>query len=782
MKRNILYWFAITLLWVSGSTVAQVFSIEDIRIEGLQRVSAGSVFSAIPVQVGDLADETIIQDSIRGLFRTGFFNDIAVYRDGGVLVIQISERPAISEINLEGNKVIKDEDLLGSLRENGLSEGQIFKPATLDGLSRALEREYVSQGHYGAEIETELRELPRNRVAIDISVDEGKKAKIKKINIVGNEVIRDKTLLDLFELGTTGWLSWFDGKDKYAREKLSGDLETLESYYLDRGYIQFAIDSTQVSVSPDKLSVYITVNISEGEVYQIDEIGLLGELIVEESQLRNLILFEKGDTFAQALVTRTKEFITTRLGNEGYTFTEVEEIIDIDEESKTVDLAFFVDPKKRAYVRRVEFRGNTRTEDEVLRREMRQMESSVASNQLVEFGKIRLNRLGFFKEVESETIPVPGTSDQVDVIYTVEEQTSGSISASIGFAQDTGAIIGLNLQENNFLGTGNRVGIGINRSRFQESLNLSYTDPYFTPDGVSAGYSVFARRTDFGELRVATFSTNVIGANLNFSYPLSEVSRLSFGVGYENLSVEIGNLASDEISEFANDGDVFDQLKIQGGWQRSTLNRGIFATRGSQHLVNFEVAVPGSDAAYYKIGYNGQKFVPLTRSFTAKFSTELGFGESLDSGRRLPFFENYFAGGFGSVRGFERNTLGPRESPATATDANGNTTILDFADPIGGNVLITGSAELLIPLPFVPDQRSVQATLFLDAGNVFDTNCGPRQALCHAPDFGQLRYSYGVGVTWLSGFGPLSFAVGRGENSEPGEEKEFFQFSLGQTF
>ena len=781
------------LFFLPSISFAQVFSIEDLRIEGLQRVSAGSVFAAVPVQVGDLADESVIQDTIRSLFKTGFFDDIAVFRDGNVLVIQVSERPAISEINLEGNKVIKDEDLLRSLRDNGLSEGQIFKPATLDGLSKSLSREYVSQGHYGSVIETEIRELPRNRIAIDINVDEGKKAKIKEINLVGNEAYSSKKLMDLFESSTSGWFTWITGKDKYSREKLSGDLESLESYYLDRGYLQFRIDSTQVSVSPDKLSVYITVNLDEGDVYTVGEAGLLGDLILPEEQLTPFILLKEGQTFSQALVTSTKEIITTRLSNEGYTFAEVNEIIDIDEDNKTANLTFFVDPQQRTYVRRIEFRGNTRTEGEVLRREMRQVESSVASNQLIEFGKLRLDRLGFFKEVESETVPVAGTSDQVDVIYTVEEQNSGSISASLGYAQNTGAIIGFNLQENNFLGTGNSVGIGINRSRFQESLNLSYTDPYFTEDGVSAGYSVFARNTDFGNFQVASYTTDVLGLRVNYGYPLSEVSRISFGFGYENMKVDVGDRASDEIENFAPEDSTFNQFKVQVGWSRSTLNRGIFATRGTQQSLLLDSAIPGSDAPFLKVSYNGQRFLPIYGPWIMRFSTELGWGQSLDSGRRLPFFENYYAGGFGSIRGFEQNTLGPRESPAFTVDELGDIRPLDDADPIGGNVLVTGSAELILPLPFLPDQRSVRATLFMDAGNVFDTDCGARQNFCYKPDVGELRYSYGVSVTWLSGFGPMSFALGQTANGQDefidddgfqirGEEREFFQFSLGQTF
>ena len=795
------------LVALGGAAGAQAYSfqIADLRVEGLQRVSAGSVFAAVPVRVGDRADPVVIQNSIRALFRTGFFDDIAVYRDGDVLVMQLSERPAISEINLEGNKVIKDEDLLKSLRENGLAEGQIFKPATLDGMSKALSREYVSQGLYGATLETEIRELPRNRIAIDITIDEGKKAKVKAINLVGNQKFSDAELLDLFESRTSGRFTWLTGKDRYAREKLAGDLETLESHYLDRGYIRFNIDSTQVSVSPDKRAVYITVNVTEGEVYRFGEIDLLGELVIPERALRRYVLVREGQDFSQARVSATVEIITERLGNEGYSFAEVREILDIDDEAGTVNTVFFIDPQKRTYVRRIEFRGNTRTAGEVLRRELRQFESSVASDQLIDFGKVRLDRLGFFKEVESEVVPVPGTSDQVDVIYTVEEQPSGSVSACIGFTQNRGAILGLSLQENNFLGSGNRVGISVQRSTYRESLSLSYTDPYFTEDGISAGYSLFARNTDFEELDVATYSTDARGFDVSYSYPTSEISRLSFSFGYENIDVEVGRIASDEIEEFVRGGRSFDQLKLSGGWGRSTLNRGVFATRGSRQRLNLEAALPGSDAPYVKVRYDGRKLVHLTGPWTMRFTTELGWGQSLDSGKRLPFFENYYAGGFGSVRGFESNTLGPRESPAQRcpeseggsppfaslwreADLSGGCQLRDDADPIGGNVLISGSAELLLPLPFLPDQRSVQATAFVDAGNVFDTDCGPRQVFCFKPSFDELRYSYGVGLTWLSGFGPLSFALGRGQNGRSGgtlvepERTEFFQFSLGQTF
>jgi outer membrane protein insertion porin family len=779
--------FLSLVLLCPALALAQTFTIEDLRVEGLQRVSAGSVFAAVPVRVGDQADETAIQETIRSLFRTGFFNDIAVYRDANVLVIEVSERPAVSEINLEGNKVLKDEDLLDSLRDTGLSEGQIFRPATLDSLGKELSRVYVSQGHYGAEIETEVRELPRNRVAIDITIGEGKQARIKEINIVGNETFEEEELLDLFESGVPKWFPWFSSIDKYSREKLTGDIETLESHYLDLGYLRFNIDSTQVSVSPDKLSVFVTINISEGDLYTVSNVNLLGDMVIPEPLIRIRTFVREGQNFSQALITASKDAISNRLNNEGYAFAEVSEILDINDEEKTVDVTFFIDPQMRTYVRRIEYRGNTRTQGEVLRREMRQMESAVASTQLIDSGKVRLDRLGFFSSVESETVPVPGTNDEVDVIYTVEEQPSGSISASIGYAGYAGAILGLNLQENNFLGSGNQVSLGINQSRYQKSLNISFLDPYFTEDGVSAGYSVYYRETDYGELRIARYSNDIAGLRVNYGYPLSEISRLQFGFGYEQLKLGFGNFASDEIKDFVDTGGRFNQYKLSAGWSRVTLNRGIFADRGSSQSLSLDLSLPGSDAPYIKTNFNAQKYLPVG-PLTMRFATNLGIGQSLDSDRRLPFFENYYAGGFGTVRGFERSTLGPRESAAFRITDDGEVQPLSGSYPIGGNTLIIGTAEVLIPTPFLPDPDSLRATAFIDAGNVFDTDCGPRQPYCYPPNISELRYSYGLSATWLSSFGPMSFSIGRSENGETGtpnvrdEESEFFQFTLGQTF
>ena len=767
-----------------ASTVhAEVFQVDDIRIEGLQRVSAGTVFAALPISVGDLVDDPLVREATRSLFRTGYFADVIMARENGVLVIGLAERPAVTEINLEGNKAIETDQLLDALRDNGLAEGQIFRQVILEGMVQELQRQYVSQGRYGALVKTEVKQLPRNRVAINIDIDEGDVAKIRHINIVGNNDFSEEVLLDEFEQNTTGWLSWISSNDKYAREKLSGDLETLETWYLDRGYLKFAVQSTQVSISPNKESVYITINIDEGDVYTVGKVELSGELMIPEVQVRMMILMREGMTFSQTLMTTSSEYITRRLGNEGYTFAEVEGFPEVDEEEKTAKITFVVTPGMRAYVRRVEFRGNTKTADTVLRREMRQMEGSSANNALIEHSKVRLERLGYFKEVQVENVPVAGTNDQLDVIYSVEEQPSGSVGASVGFAQGTGLILGANLSENNFLGTGKQIGVGINKSTYQSSLNFSYTEPYYTIDGVSVGYSIYARETDYGDFNISSFSTNTYGASVNWSYPISDIQRIGFGFGYENLDVSTGTFDSVEISDFVNEnGNLFDIVTFNANWVKSTLNRGIFATRGASQRFGLALALPGSGLEYYKMTYNGEYLRGLYGPLTLKLRADLGYGESYGDTTTMPFFKNFYGGGFGSVRGFKKNTLGPQDTPCNLANPPCATQYVDDPDPIGGNVQIEFGADVIFPLPFLKDQRSVQASFFFDAGNIFNTKCGESQVNCFRPDVGELRYSVGLGATWLSGFGPITFSLGKPLNGSDFDETEVFQFSLGNQF
>ena len=761
----------------SAGVHADEFQVLDIRIEGLQRVSAGTVFAALPISVGDTADDMAVREATRSLFRTGYFADVIMARENGILVVGLIERPAVTEINIDGNKAIETDQLMDALRENGLAEGQIFRQVILEGMSQELQRQYVSQGRYGALVQTEVKQLPRNRVAVNIDIDEGDVAKIRHINIVGNSNFAEPVLLEQFEQNKTGWLSWITSDDKYSREKLSGDLETLESWYLDRGYLKFQVLSTQVSVSPNKESVFITINVSEGDVYTISEIELAGDLIIPEAQARMLVLLREGVTFSQALMTASSDYLTRRLGNEGYTFAEVEGYPQVDEDAKTATVTFLIKPGMRAYVRRIDFRGNTVTADSVLRREMRQMEGGSANNALIEMSKVRLERVGFFKEVSVENIPVAGTNDQIDVVYTVEEQPSGSVGANVGYSQGYGLMLGANLTENNFFGTGKQVGVGINKSAYQSSLNFSYSEPYFTIDGVSAGYSIYARETDYGELSLQPFSQNTKGASVNWSYPVSEIQRIGFGFTYEHLELNLGDYqTSPVIEEFvAANGDWFRSVNFNVNWVKSTLNRGIFATRGTSQRLSADVSMPGSGLEYFKLTYKASHLRGLTKDFTLKLKADLGYGESFGDTSQMPFFKNFYAGGLGSVRGYEKYSLGPQNSQF---QSNSNSR----ARPVGGNVQVVLGAEVIFPLPFIKDQRSVQSALFFDAGNVFNTKCGGFEVNCFSPEEGELRYSVGLGATWLSGFGPITFSVAKPLNSDETDQTEVFQFSLGNQF
>ncbi len=824
MRLRLLF---ISLLLLPTLAFAESFRVNDIRLEGLQRVSAGTVFASLPIEIGETVDSVDIRQATRALFKTGFFADIQIGRDGGVLVVAIKERPAISEIVIGGNKAIKTEDLMVGLTDNGLSAGQLLKRATLEGLTQELGRQYVAQGRYSASVEAVVVDLPLNQVRIEINVDEGSVAAIRHLNIVGNSLFSDAELLDLFELQTTGWLSWITSNDRYSKEKLTGDIERVESHYLDRGYLKFNIDSTQVSLSPDKETVYITINITEGGIYTVKEVSLAGEPVVPEEQLKRLLLLREGQTFSQQLMTTTSDYITRRLGNEGYTFAEVRGIPELHDEDNTVDINFFMDPGKRAYVNRISFRGNTKSSDEVLRREMRQMEGGSASTSRIEMSKVRLERLGFFKEVLVDTVEVPGTADQVNIDYTVEEQPSGSIGASLGFAQGTGLVLGANVQQNNWFGTGKRVGFNVSASDYQQVYSFNYSDPYFTPDGVSRGFSVFFRARDLGSVNVSSYATDTYGASVNFGYPISEIERLSFAFNYSNISITTGNFAAQEIKSSPNpidgvnfvtpqddylkciedsldcgdaqanitafsasedyllntpdgwidaNGNEFDTFSVTGGWSQSTLNRGTLATRGAAQSASVELSIPGGGLAYYKIDYRAQYFKALTRSLTLRLRGNLGYGDGYQNTTAMPFFENYYAGGFGSVRGFKRNTLGPRATPAltyvagsaapvtgenndftyllcTETDDAGciqgklrGTLPSQSIDAFGGNILVELGAEIIFPLPFIKDQRSMQSSVFIDAGNSFSTSCGQFQANCFKPDLGELSSAAGIGL------------------------------------
>ncbi|MBK80138.1 MAG: outer membrane protein assembly factor BamA [Gammaproteobacteria bacterium] len=783
--RRTLGLFCALLLWTTAA-VADVFTISDIRLQGLQRVSAGTVFNLLPVNVGDTVDEVAIRRLIRILFQSGYFNDIRMARDDEVLVITLVERPAIESIEIEGNKAIKTDALLEGLGQQGLAEGEIFKQATLERVGIELERQYVAQGRYGASIDTQVEELPRNRVAIKIDIEEGKNSGIQHINIVGAEVFEQEALLDELELKHPSLFSFYRSDDKYSREKLAGDLEKLESFYKDRGYVEFDIESSQVSITPDRRQVYITLSVEEGQKYTVRDVNLIGELNdIRPEDLRRLFVVAPDQVFSQALVTATEERITQALGNSGYTFATASGVPKINDDG-TVDVEFFVDAGNRAYVRRITFAGNTVTQDEVLRREMRQMEGGWASTAQIDLSKLRLERLGYFSTVNVETPEVPGTDDQIDVNFTVEEQPSSSISATLGYSQGFGLILGANYNANNVLGTGNTLGAGVSYSRFQRSANFSFFDPYYTLDGISRGFNVFARESNFDEANIARFTTNSYGAGLNFGFPIGETRRINFGGTVEYTDITEGRFPAQEISEFIDkNGNDALNYKLNLSWSSSTLNRGLFPTRGRAQSLAMEVAVPGSDLQFYKLTYKGQMYLPLTRSWILRLRTELGYGDGYGGTEGLPFYQHFFSGGFGSVRGFKTNTLGPRSTdPEIDLDGDGipDPVFRREPPPFGGNLLTEASAELIFPLPFIEQSNQFRPVLFFDAGNVFNTNCPEVSTICSDFDEGELRYSAGISVTWITGLGPMTFGLAKPFNDGEFDKTETFQFELGRTF
>ena len=782
------------------------FIINDIRIIGLQRVSVGSIFTAIPVSVGDKINSNDVNEMIRALFLTEQFNNIEIGKDGNALIILVEERPSIASISIEGNKALKSEDLLEGLSGAGIAEGQVYKRSTLEAMKSELVRQYSSQGRYGAGVEVNTQKRPRNTIDLSILIDEGQSASIKDIKIIGNSLFSTDELLETFELEEGGFFSFINNNNRYSKEKLEGDIENLESFYLDRGYLKFSLESVQVSVSENKEDIFITYSIFEGNKFSINDVKLIGDMPISELIYQPILDNLIGQTYSQAQITSIESFLTSLLGNEGFTFAEVKGNPDPISDNDLVDLTFIVQPGSRTYARKINFSGNFLTNDEVLRREMRQFEGAWASDDRIENSKIRLERLGYFKEVSVETIPIPGTEDQVDIEFTVEEESTSSVGGSIGYS-DFGLNIGLNLSDNNYLGTGNRVQIGLNKSIYQDLYSISFFDPYFTMDGVSRGYSIYMRETDYGEFNVANYLTNSTGGGVQFSYPLNEIQRIGLNINYDSTEIEEGTLPAREISDFLkSEGSEFDVLKLQGIWSRVTLNRGLFPTNGSQIDLMFQLTVPGSDLNYYKVNIQNKLYRPLPfGNLVLGWDGSLGFIETFGDTELSPFFENFYSGGPKSVRGFRSNTLGPRVTPTPCygfipetndcppyydtdfdgvpdTPAPNPYAYSQSFDPIGGNFLVEGSIQLIFKLPMVDDQRSMRSAFFVDFGNVFATDCLDYQVNCFEPSLEELRYSIGVGVTWITGFGPMSFSFSQPFNDGIYDRTEQFQFTIGTVF
>ena len=783
------------------------FIVSDIRVVGLQRVSTGSIFNIIPITVGDKIDIRKSKEITKSLFNTEQFDDITIARDESTLIIGVVERPSVSKIDISGNKALETEQLLESLDGVGIKEGSVYKRSTLEKVKYELVRSYSSNGRYGANVEIEEINQPRNTIEINIIVDEGTGAKIKKINIIGNEIFSDDDLKDSFELSEGSFFSFLRNDNAYSKEKLTGDIESLESFYKNRGYIKFSVESAQVSLSKDYKDIFINYNLFEGEKHKISDVKVTGDIPVELSAYENVVTALKGQTYSQQQITSIEDFFINILGNQGYAFAEVNPSTEIDDGTSEVKITFNVNAGNRTYTRKILFSGNETTQDHVLRREMRQFEGAWSSDNQIETGKVRLERLGYFKQVEVETVPVASSDDQVDVIYTVEEETTGSIGGNIGYS-DFGLMLGFNLQEQNFLGSGNTVGIGINKNIYSESYNFSFVDPYFTKDGVSRGYNLYFRETDYGEFNVANYLTNSQGTGIQFGYPISDVQRLNFGFTYDKTDIDIGSRPAREIWDFVNsEGSIFETLTAQISYQKVTLNRGLFPTNGSSTVFSISSTIPVGDIDYARANYIYKFYRPLSRNYVFGFNIDLGYTKAFGDTEETPFFRNFYAGGPRSLRGFESNTLGPRSTNPPCYEFNyaegtcpnlidtdgddipdtpyynpyANTEYTNRVS-IGGNIKVEGSLQLIFKLPFIEDQRSLRSAFFFDFGNVFSDNCKDYQINCYKPAIDDLRYSFGVGVTWITGFGPMSFAIASPQNAGQYERTKEFQFTVGNVF
>ena len=793
------------ILFLSSFCFGAPIVVEDIRLVGLQRVSLGSVLDTIPVTIGDKVDETDYKRVIKTLFDTGQFDDVQISVEGKIIFIKVQERPTISGIEIEGNSAIKTEDLLAALASEGVSEGSVLKRVTLDLIIKGLQAQYSQQGRYGASVEVNQVERPRNRVDVDIDVDEGSPTTITSIEIIGNQEFADNDLKDIFELSEGNIISVFTGDNKYTREKLRTDLENLEAYYKDRGVLQFSIDSSQVSLSSDLEELYITLILDEGEQYKVGEVNISGELPLEREFFEKLINIPEGSTYSESIITSYEEFFANILGNEGYTFAEIDGVPTISSEDKITDITFVFNPGRKNYTRRVIFRGNDFTTDEVLRREMRQFEGAPASNQLIEQSKLFLERTGYFKTVSFETVPVPGEEDKVDVVFDVEEQQYGNIIGGFSYSQ-FGFSFNFNIQQNNFLGSGNTVGIGLQTSDYSNNIFLQYENPYYTVDGVSRGYSLNYREFDYGSFGLSEYNTESYGLGLNLGYPISDIQRLGLNISADHTELQSGSLTSREVLDFVEtEGNVFDTLKLQGYWTRVTLNRGIFPTKGSSNSISFQTTVPGSTLNYYRVDYRNEFYQPLGGDFVFKITSRLGYTGIYGDTEIPPYFENFYAGGPYSIKGYETNSLGPRITqvpcyeyvsaedycpPLIDNDFDGEPdtpyynqySTYNINRPIGGNVLTETSLNLIFKVPFVEDQSQFRSAFFIDLGNVFSTYCYPYQNQCFEPSVEELRGSYGLGGSAITPFGPISVYFAVPFNNDPFDRTKRFEFTVGNKF
>ena len=781
------------LLLLPLSTFAAEFVVKDMRVEGLQRISEGTVFNYLPINIGDTVDGNRIGEAIRALYGQDLFNDIEMRRDGDTLVVVVKERPSIESFEIEGNKDIKTEDLMESLRGVGLARGRTFDRSVLDNVEMFLREQYYDRGKYGVAIDSQIQDRPNNTVRVKIDVKEGDRAKIRQVNIVGNSSFPDEEIREGFKLDTANWLSWIRQDDRYAKESLEGDLETLRSFYMDRGYADFKVASTQVAISPNKKDMFVTISIDEGDVYTISEVRLVGEMVIPEAYLNSMILAQPGSIFNQRLLTQSSELMSYRLGEEGYANAEIEPVPELDEETKEAAVTFYVNPQNRVYVRRINFNGVDQIDDEVLRREMRQMEGAFLSNSMIDRSKVRLQRLPFIEEAEASNSPVSGSPDLVDIDFDLKYRMPGQFSGGVGYSESQKLLLNGSIVHTNFLGTGNRVALELNSGRYQKLYSISHTDPYRTLDGVRRTMSINYRDITQFTSAASDFSTTSAGATIDYGYPITEYQTLSFGATYQhsellassNSTQQAQDWVANNGSPFVEDlgngavffGSEFDTVELIAGWSYDSRNRSLFANRGTRQQLFLSLAVPGSDVEYYQARYSFTKYFPITRKWTMRLNAEVGIGEAMGETTALPPYKQFYGGGPQSVRGFKESYLGPRDN---------------FGRPYGGNMLVASQLELILPLP---DKWASQAraSLFYDIGNVFNTGeVGFTDKLgspiSYEPDFNDLRTSVGIGVQWLAPLGLFRFSYAYPLNAYDGNDRYFgdeverFQFSIGQAF
>ncbi|MCL2297602.1 MAG: outer membrane protein assembly factor BamA [Proteobacteria bacterium] len=748
----------VALFFAQAVAAFTPFVVRDIRVEGVQRTEAGTVFNYLPIKVGDEVSEEKVSEAVKALYATGFFRDVQIDAQGDVLLIVVDERPTISALSFSGNKEFETDMLRNAMRDVGLSEGRIFDRSVLEKATQELKRQYVTRGFYNAEIEMTMTPQERNRVAISFFVDEGGPSKIARIHIVGSQAFTEKTLIKKMNLRTPGWFTWYTKNDQYSKQKLQADLEALRSFYQDQGYLEFAVESTQVSISPDKAAIDITVTVSEGQRYKISSVSLAGDLAVDESELRKLIRVRSGNTYSRARLQTTSRDIAERLGAEGYAFANVNAVPEINKEEGTVAFTFFIDPGRRVYVRKINISGNIKTRDEVIRREIRQMEGAWFDGTRVERSKVRIRRLGYFDDVSIETPPVPGAPDQIDVNISVVERNTGQVMLGIGYSSSEKIALQASISQQNVFGSGSSLTLGLNTSKSNQNYSLHFTDPYWTVDGISRTIELYKTRTDTEDLAVSYYKSDTLGAAVGFGVPITETDTINVGLRYENTKLKVDDeKSSQSYLDFVKEyGNTTNNFMLSAGWTRDTRDDIVFPSRGRLQTIYTEVAVPPGDLAYWKAQYLHQWFWPIYDPLVLMLRAELGYGQGY-GGKPLPFFKAFYAGGVGSVRGYEGSSLGPRDKDNYA---------------LGGERKIVGNAEIFFPL--IAGDRSVRGSVFFDVGQIYQNG---KQS-----DNESFHYSTGVGVAWNSPIGAIKISYGYPIASKASDRIQRFQFQMGSVF